>query len=127
MASSAPRKVSSYIGCSRIIRLIRHGCANRPFYQIVLQYKTRYRYLPGIEQLGAYDPMPNQYNEKLVSLNFDRLKHHIGAGALVTRPVSEVFGLAGYFPIHPRTYMKAWRQRLADKNVAEETPEVEKA
>ena len=64
-----------------------------------------------IEQLGSYDPLPNKYNEKLMSLNLERIKYWLGQNASVSKPVAILLGLCGYFPIHPRTYMKAWRNR----------------
>lgn len=55
--------------------------------------------------------MPNQYDEKLVALNLERISHWLGNGALVSKPVSQLLGLAGYFPIHPTSYITAWRNR----------------
>lgn len=39
--------------------------------------------------------------------------HWIGAGAHISRPVSQLLGLSGFLPIHPTTYMTAWRNREA--------------
>ena len=47
---------------------------------------------PVIEQLGSYDPMPNNNNEKLVALNLERIKFWLGQGAHVTTPVAELLG-----------------------------------
>lgn len=69
-----------------------------------------------IEQLGSYDPIANKYNEKLVSFNFERIQYWLGQQVSVSKPVAELLGLAGFFPIHPRTYMKAWRNRKAREN-----------
>lgn len=46
-----------------------------------------------IEQLGSYDPLPNEHNEKLVALNLERIRHWIGNGAEVTKPVAELLGI----------------------------------
>lgn len=51
------------------------------------------------------------HNEKLVSLNFERIQYWLAKGVHITIPVAELLGLAGYLPIHPRTYMRAWRNR----------------
>ncbi|XP_035741066.1 probable 28S ribosomal protein S16, mitochondrial [Vespa mandarinia] len=98
------------------IRFVRYGCTNRPFYHIVvIDTKLGQRMAP-IEQLGSYDPIPNKYNEKLVSFNFERIQYWLGQQVSVSKPVAELLGLAGFFPIHPRTYMKAWRNRKAREN-----------
>lgn len=51
------------------------------------------------------------HNEKLVSFNFERIQHWIAKGAQVSTPVADLLGLAGFLPVHPRTYMRAWRNR----------------
>ncbi|XP_021933343.1 probable 28S ribosomal protein S16, mitochondrial isoform X2 [Zootermopsis nevadensis] len=71
-----------------------------------------------IEQLGTYDPLGNQYNERLVALNFERVRHWLGRGADTSYPVAELLGLCGFFPIHPRCYMSAWRNRKAAETEA---------
>lgn len=48
--------------------------------------------MPVIEQVGTYDPMPNVHNEKLVTLNFERIRHWIGRGAHISAPVAEILG-----------------------------------
>ncbi|XP_047114842.1 probable 28S ribosomal protein S16, mitochondrial [Schistocerca piceifrons] len=106
---------------AKVIRFARQGCTNRPFFHIVVMERHREQYDPVIEQVGSYDPMPNQLNEKLVSLNFERIKYWIGNGADVSTPVAELLGLAGFYPIHPRTYMTAWRNR---RSAAENKEEV---
>lgn len=70
-----------------------HKQANRPFYRIVAAYNKRARDGKYIEQLGTYDPLPNIYNEKLVSFNFDRIKYWIGCGAHPTKPVAKLLGV----------------------------------
>ncbi|KAK7863494.1 hypothetical protein R5R35_010524 [Gryllus longicercus] len=97
----------------KIIRFTRKGCTNRPFYHIVVMESFRDQQDPVIEQVGTYDPLPNQHNEKLVSLNLERIRHWVGNGADVSTPVAQLLGLCGFFPIHPRSYMTAWRNRRA--------------
>lgn len=46
-----------------------------------------------IEQLGTYDPMPNEYHEKLVSLNIERIRYWLGCEKIdISNPVRELFG-----------------------------------
>lgn len=80
---------------------------------------------PVIEQIGTYDPMPNENNEKLVSFNFERVRYWIGNGSHIATPVAELLGIAGFLPIHPKTYMTAWRNRraLADEKKSQDTNE----
>uniref|UniRef100_A0A3P9LDP4 Small ribosomal subunit protein bS16m n=1 Tax=Oryzias latipes TaxID=8090 RepID=A0A3P9LDP4_ORYLA len=105
--------LKKYHGGYVVIRLALagHKQANRPFYRIVAAYNKRARDSKYIEQLGTYDPLPNIYNEKLVSFNFDRIKYWIGCGAHPTKPVAKLLGLAGFFPLHPMTIMEAERRR----------------
>ncbi|KAL2090800.1 hypothetical protein ACEWY4_013063 [Coilia grayii] len=103
------------------------GAANRPFYRIVAAYNKRARDSKYIEQLGSYDPLPNIHNEKLVALNYDRIKYWIGCGAHPTKPVAKLLGLAGFFPLHPMTVTEAERRRkkaeLEAAAAASERPE----
>lgn len=87
--------LKKYHGGYVVIRLALagHKQANRPFYRIVAAYNKRARDGKYIEQLGTYDPLPNIYNEKLVSFNFDRIKYWIGCGAHPTKPVAKLLGM----------------------------------
>ncbi|GLV43564.1 mitochondrial ribosomal protein S16 [Carabus blaptoides fortunei] len=104
----------------KVIRFVRQGCTNRPFYHIVIQEKKKDQYQPVIEQVGTYDPYSNQHNEKLVSLNMERIRFWIGRGALISQPVEVLLGLSGLLPIHPTTYMTAWRNRKATEESMEQ-------
>lgn len=95
----------------KIIRFQLHGCTNRPFFHIVVMEKRFEQHRQVIEQLGTYDPLINQHNERLVALNFERIRYWLGRGADKSEPVAELLGLCGFFPIHPRCYMRAWRSR----------------
>ncbi|XP_029947824.1 small ribosomal subunit protein bS16m [Salarias fasciatus] len=105
--------LKKYHGGHVVIRLALagHKQANRPFYRIVAAYNKRARDGKYLEQLGTYDPLPNIYNEKLVSFNFDRIKYWIGCGAQTTKPAAKLLGLAGFFPLHPMTITEAERRR----------------
>lgn len=76
-----------------------------------------------IEQVGTWDPVPNKFNQQMVSLNYERIRHWLGSGAHLSRPVAEVLGIAGFLPIYPRTYMWAWRNR--QRKPEEETVEID--
>lgn len=93
--SAASLLLKKYHGGYVVIRLALagHKQANRPFYRIVAAYNKRARDGKYIEQLGSYDPLPNIYNEKLVSFNFDRIKYWIGCGAHPTKPVAKLLGV----------------------------------
>jgi small subunit ribosomal protein S16 len=73
-----------------------------------------------IEQVGTYDPHPNVYNQQMVSLNYERIRHWLGCGAHVSRPVAELIGLSGLLPIYPKTYMAAWKNRKTMKEKVEQ-------
>lgn len=44
----------------------------------------------------------------------------MGQGAHVSKPILELLGLAGFYPIHPRTYIRSWRNRRAAEKSAGE-------
>ncbi|GAU98279.1 hypothetical protein RvY_09446 [Ramazzottius varieornatus] len=96
-----------------IIRLLRAGCTNRPFYHVVVQphNKDVYDETMTLEQVGTYDPMPNANNEKLVAFNFDRIRYWLGSGASTSKAVDQLFGICGFFPVHPMSYITAQRNR----------------
>lgn len=75
-----------------IIKLALHGCSNRPFYHIVLLNNTSDRDATPFEQLGTYDPMPNMFNEKIVSLDIERIKFHLANGVAMSKPVENLLG-----------------------------------
>ncbi|CAG0900442.1 unnamed protein product [Darwinula stevensoni] len=103
-----------------VIRMVHQGCANRPFYHLVVHKSHKNQHDPPIEQVGSFDPMLNENNEKLVAVNMERLKFWLGKGAKVSTPCAEVLGIVGVLPIHPRTYMQGWRMRLKDLGLEEE-------
>lgn len=133
-----------YAKSAKIIRFARQGCTNRPFFHIVVMevrmmhfklsndpelvaslspQRKKSQHQPVIEQVGTYDPLANEHNQRLVSFNFERVRHWLGNGAHMSTPVAELLGLSGLLPIHPRTYMTAWNRR---KTIAEKAAEAEK-
>lgn len=101
----------AYRGGHLTIRLALGGCTNRPFYRIVAAHNKCPRDGRFVEQLGSYDPMPNSHGEKLVALNLDRIRHWIGCGAHLSKPVEKLLGLSGFFPLHPMVITNAERLR----------------
>lgn len=74
------------------------GCANRPYFRIVAAQNKRARDGKHLEQIGCYDPLPNDHNERIVGVNFERLKYWIANGAHLTKPVEKLLGNATWFP-----------------------------
>ncbi|RMX45819.1 hypothetical protein pdam_00015608 [Pocillopora damicornis] len=95
------------------LRFALYGCKNRPFFHIVATNRKRPRNYGALEQVGTYDPLPNTRNEKLVSLNMDRIRYWLSVGARPSRPVAILLGLAGILPPHPRSLVTAARNREA--------------
>lgn len=92
---------------------------------MVFLQRRRGQQQPVIEQVGTYDPMVNEHQQRLVSFNFERVRHWLGKGAHMSTPVAELLGLSGLLPVHPRTYMTAWRNRktLAQQAAVEKNEE----
>lgn len=80
-----------------MIRLALHGCVNRPFYHVVLLENRSNRDFFPKEQIGSYDPLPNIYNEKLIALNFERLRYWVACGAQCSKPVEKLLGSLDFF------------------------------
>ncbi|CAF1606308.1 unnamed protein product [Adineta ricciae] len=100
------------------IRLQNIGCKNRQFNRIVVQ---RMKHSPNaneiVENLGSYDPMPNNNNEILVALNIKRLRYWIGTDGVVINPwVQKLLGRCGFFPVDPADYVDAYRARKVAEN-----------
>ena len=89
---SNPSLPAGLLGKFVRIRLALHGCSNRPFYHIVAIHHKRARNGLIYEQLGTYDPIPNTHNEKLLSLNFDRLQYWLSVGALPSKSTAKLLG-----------------------------------
>uniref|UniRef100_A0A8I5T0U2 Small ribosomal subunit protein bS16m n=1 Tax=Pongo abelii TaxID=9601 RepID=A0A8I5T0U2_PONAB len=109
--STATLLCKAYRGGHLTIRLALGGCTNRPFYRIVAAHNKCPRDGRFVEQLGSYDPLPNSHGEKLVALNLDRIRHWIGCGAHLSKPMEKLLGLAGFFPLHPMMITNAERLR----------------
>lgn len=81
------------------IRLARFGRIRDPFYRIRVQDSRRSRNGKFIEQLGTYDPIPNNADHmKEVRLNVERLKYWLSVGAQPSKPVARLLGYCGLLP-----------------------------
>ncbi|VDQ15926.1 unnamed protein product [Trichobilharzia regenti] len=49
----------------------------------------------------------------MIALNFERIAYWIGMGAEPSERVAELLGLCGFLPVHPRSYLMAYRARIA--------------
>ncbi|XP_062821697.1 small ribosomal subunit protein bS16m [Anolis carolinensis] len=119
--------LKQYYNLHVVIRFALGGCANRPYYRIVAAHNKRARDGKYLEQVGCYDPLPNDHGEKIVGLNIERIKYWIASGALLSKPMEKLLGLSGFFPLHPMTITNAERAkrrraREAERAAAEEEP-----
>ena len=71
---------------SIVIRLSRQGRRNRPHYRVGVYDRRTRRDGPPIEQLGHYDPLESNDDEKF-TLKEDRIKHWLSVGADVSETV----------------------------------------
>jgi len=46
-----------------------------------------------IEQVGSYDPMPNEKNEQVVAFNYERIRYWMGEGASLSNRTAELLGI----------------------------------
>lgn len=97
------------------IRLHRTGCANRPFYLIGAMHKKvpvgKAPERRPDEVIGSVDPMPNERGELIVSCDLNKLSYYLGKGARPSKLLAHFLGLAGFYPLHPKLYINAWRTR----------------
>jgi small subunit ribosomal protein S16 len=107
-----------------VIRLlpITH-CNNRRFFRIAVTRKNCDVRDGFIEDLGSIDPMPNKDNQILVALNIERIKHYLSKSVPLKGSVGPILGLSGLLPIHPKSYMDAFRNRRKIKELEEKSGE----
>jgi len=79
-----------------VIGLARYGCANRPFYHIAAMKRKVVPKAPVdervIEQIGSFDPLPNKHNEKMVAINYERLRYWLSQDAKPSNAVGQLLG-----------------------------------
>ncbi|KAI6657978.1 28S ribosomal protein S16, mitochondrial-like [Oopsacas minuta] len=104
------------------------GCSNRHWFNLVIANNRKFR-RDGkhIEQIGAYDPYPNERGEKLVLFDYDRIRYWLGIGAKPTPMVAHLLGLSGILPVYPPTLKLAEKRRkIIAENKRKEEEEEEK-
>jgi len=77
--------------------------------------------------------MPNMFNEKVCTFNYERIKYHLAMGAHPVKPVRRLLGLSGYLPLDPTLFFfaKGLRRRreierlVKDAKVDEQSTEEE--
>lgn len=102
-----------------VIRLLPiTNCSNRRFYRLAVTRQNSDLSDEFIEDLGSIDPMPNKDNQILVALNIERIKYHLSKSVPIKGQVGPILGLAGLLPVHPTSYLAAYRNRrkLEEKN-----------
>ena len=80
----------------------RFGVKHRPFYRIVAATVRAARDAKFLEILGTYNPLPDRYGAKHVTLNVERIKYWVARGADPSEPVARLLGRANIIPIFPR-------------------------
>ncbi|MCP3915040.1 MAG: 30S ribosomal protein S16 [bacterium] len=79
-----------------VIRMKRTGRRNRPCYRISVADSRFPRDGRTLETLGLYDPVSSQ-KDKQTTLDVDRARHWIGAGALPSETVRSIFKRMGVY------------------------------
>lgn len=109
---SPPRLKRNFIKGPMVIRLMPiNSCSNRKFFRIAVTRKNCDLSDGFIEDLGSYDPLPNKENNILIALNVERIKYYISRSARINEKASEILGLAGLLPVHPTSFLEAYRNR----------------
>ncbi|KAI8059857.1 30S ribosomal protein S16 [Gongronella butleri] len=88
------------------IRLARHGRRNLPFYHIVVANARTGRNSKPLEQVGTYNPLPNQHGQKEIQMNFERVKYWLTVGAQPSETVEKMLVEANLMPASPKPWMK---------------------
>ncbi|ORX58288.1 30S ribosomal protein S16 [Hesseltinella vesiculosa] len=88
------------------IRLARHGRRNLPYYQIVVANARSARNSKPLEQVGTYNPIPNDQGQKEIKMNFDRIKYWLTVGAQPSETVERLLVQAKLMPQSPKPWMK---------------------
>lgn len=81
------------------IRLARIGQRHQPLYKIRVANSWAKRDGKFIEQIGSYDPRPDDTGVKYCDLDFERVKYWISVGAQPTNTVSRLLGKVKHFQL----------------------------
>lgn len=74
-----------------------------------------------IELLGQFDTQPNIYNEKIISLDIDKILYYLGLGVSCQQSLLEILGILGYLPVHPSTELRMMKLHETRRNLPEES------
>lgn len=83
------------------IRLSRAGTKKRPFYRILVTNSRSPRDSKFIENIGTYNPLLDNKNEKRVTINTERAKYWLSVGAQLSDRVHVFFNQAGLVNTKP--------------------------
>ncbi|CAO3595425.1 unnamed protein product [Absidia cylindrospora] len=83
------------------IRLARHGRRNLPYYHIVVANARTARNSKPLEQIGTFDPIPNNAGQKAINLNFERAKYWLTVGAQPSEMVEKSLSRPILYLKHP--------------------------
>jgi small subunit ribosomal protein S16 len=97
MRRSAGRRREHYEDVTNMlkIRLRRMGARNRPYYRIVVSDSRRTARAEVLEELGAYDPVPDP---PVFSVDRERARFWTSRGATVSRTVESLLSRAEQAP-----------------------------
>jgi len=70
-----------------------------------------------VELLGQYDGQPNKFNEKVLSLDVEKILYYVGLGVSLGQDVAELLGVCGILPIHPQTNLRLKKLHETRKNM----------
>ena len=89
-------------GSSIKIRLQRFGRRAKPFYRIVACHRWAPRDGKFLEILGTYNPIPDPFGNKQVTLKVDKVNRWMMYGAEPSETVAKLLGAAELIPPAPR-------------------------
>lgn len=107
------------------IRMQRFGRKNRPFYRIAAVEKLVRRDGPVIENLGWYDPMAKDAAKQL-SLNDDRVKHWLAAGAQPSDTVRDMLAKRSLVDVKEWERQREMDRKIVQANIAKKAAAAEK-
>jgi small subunit ribosomal protein S16 len=103
----------------------RFGRKNRPFYRIAAVEKLVRRDGPVIENLGWYDPMAKDAAKQL-SLNDDRVKHWLAAGAQPSDTVRDMLAKRSLVDVKEWERQREMDRKIVQANIAKKAAAAEK-